>query len=319
VGRGRPLELQADFQPKRMSPCARRNSAERLEIAAILRGCVEGDLPPAMALMRLMIETANPAEALAAMLGQENCRAVACQRARALEVLIEQHMAMWETVHATAEAVRHGPAGSDTAEVARIASAFDRAVRLSPEASVALYSFADAKRLDAITSELVEWLDARGILRPDRDFLDLGCGIGRLAIHLHNRVRTLVGIDVSAEMVRHATERCSEFPNVAIRATSGTDLTQFANASFDGILAIDTFPYLVLEDLAEAHLVEAARVLRSTGDLVIFNYSYSGSPATDISEVRRFANQHGFRVLADGERPFGHWDGAAFHLRLASR
>jgi ubiquinone/menaquinone biosynthesis C-methylase UbiE len=296
-------------------------SALRSNRGAVLRECVEGRLSPDMALMRLMLQADEPAELEALLAEQSACPAVgaaAAERLAALSNLLAQHAEAWHTVRATAAAVRHEPnsAAGAPATIARLASAFDQAARTSPEASVALYSFGKPEQLDTATRELVEWLDSRGILALDRDVLDIGCGIGRLEISLHDRVRRIVGIDVSSQMVRIARDRCAGFTNVEIHRTSGLGLEQFAGESFDCALAVDTFPYLVLagSDLAAHHAVEAARVLRPGGSLAILNFSYRHSAAEDCEDLRRLADSCGLRLVLGGERPFTRWDGAAFHL-----
>lgn len=292
-------------------------------LAAIVNECVQGRLSPGMALMRLVIETDDPSQVQAALSnwplpvppGTD-----AAARLAALFHLLRDHDDAWKTVHATAAAVSHvaKAPGPPRVEVARLADAFDRAARISPEASVALYSFGRPERLDQVTTEIVKWLDMRGVIGPDRALLDLGCGIGRLERALHRRLRHIVGIDVSPEMVRIAGERCAGLSNVSIRLTSGGGLEQFPSGAFDCVMALDSFPYIVAAggDLAEHHVAGAARVLRSGGDLVILNFSYRGSLARDRSDLRDLAALCGFRVLVEGERPFTHWDGAAFHLRM---
>jgi SAM-dependent methyltransferase len=304
-----------------MSTQASAAPAVEPALAAIVDECVEGRLSPGMALMRLVIETDDPSRVHAALSNWPLPvpSADAADRLAALCHLLRDHGDAWKAVHATAAAVSHDAAalGPPRVEIARLADAFDRAARISPEASVALYSFGRPERLDQATAEIVRWLDERAVIRPDRTLLDIGCGIGRLERALHGRLRHIVGIDVSPEMVRIAGERCAGLANVSIRLTSGAGLEQFPSGVFDCVIAVDTFPYLVAAggDLAEHHVAGAARVLRAGGDLVIFNFSYRGSLARDRADLHELAELCRFRVLTNGERPFTHWDGTAFHLR----
>jgi ubiquinone/menaquinone biosynthesis C-methylase UbiE len=290
-------------------------------LASIVHECVEGRLSPGMALMRLILETESPMEANAAVSDRTTAAAMdrlAAARLAALSGLLRRYTHVWQTVRSTAAAVPHDatPTGSANSKVGRIATSFDQAARVSPEASVALYSFGKPARLDAATREIVEWLDAREIIAAEREFLDIGCGIGRLEKALHDRVRRIVGVDISSEMVRIARERCADHGNVEVSLTSGTGLEQFFRNSFDCIIAVDTFPYLVSagSDLAEHHIAGAARVLRPGGDLVILNFSYRGSLEHDRADLRELADLCGFRMVLGGERPFTRWDGSAFHL-----
>jgi ubiquinone/menaquinone biosynthesis C-methylase UbiE len=286
----------------------------------IIRQCMEGGLSPAAALIWIILETDTPTDFHALLSGPARPVAqsrVAADRLHALAKLARQHADSWRTVRAVASAVPHDmvPLGDPRTEIARLAAAFDQAASSSPEASVALYSFGKADRLETATEEVVAWLEVRGTVGAERDILDIGCGIGRLECALHQKVRSIVGIDISPEMVRIARECCAAHPNVQIQHTTGMDLAQFPNAAFDCAVAVDAFPYLQMASgLAERHLAEASRVLRPRGDLVIFNFSYRDSVELDRSELRRFAVRFGFRLLADGVRPFTQWDGVAFHL-----
>ncbi|MDW6023576.1 class I SAM-dependent methyltransferase [Mesorhizobium sp. BAC0120] len=281
---------------------------------------MEGRLSPAAALVRIILETDTSADFDAFLSGPTRPvaeSAPAAERLNTLSDLARQNADSWNAVRAAAAAVPHdlAPLDDPRPEVARLAAAFDRAAKSSPEASVALYSFGKADRLDAATEEVVAWLEVRGATGAERDVLDIGCGIGRLECALHQKVRSIVGIDISPEMVRIARERCAEQRNVRIQLTSGMDLAQFPNAAFDCTVALDAFPYLQMaSDLAERHVAEASRVLRPNGDLVILNFSYRDSVEMDLAELLRFADRYGFRIRTNGIRPFREWDGVAFHL-----
>ncbi|MBA3324945.1 MAG: methyltransferase domain-containing protein, partial [Rhodobacteraceae bacterium] len=210
-----------------------------------------------------------------------------------------------------------GAAGASVeAAVAQLASGFDAAARISPDASVALYSLGDPTLLAAATAELVAWIRQAGLLGADRRLLDIGCGAGRLEVALHGDVGRIVGIDVSAELLAVARRRCRGLGNVELRRGSGLDLGGLPDNDFDAVIAVDSFPYLVAAggDLAARHFAESARVLRPAGDLVIFNYSYRGAPTLDRNDVGALGAAAGFRVVENGGRPFVLWDGAVFRL-----
>jgi SAM-dependent methyltransferase len=194
---------------------------------------------------------------------------------------------------------------------------FDRAVALAPEASVALYSLGAATTLDRATAEITECLRRWGLIHRDCTVLDIGCGIGRIEWALAREIAGIIGIDLSAGMIDEARRRCAELANVTLRRCSGTDLAEFPGLSFDLILAVDSFPYLVAADpaIAARHAADAARLLRPDGVLAIFNYSYSGDVASDRSAVAELADAYGFTVERLGTRDLSLWDGATFLLR----
>lgn len=52
----------------------------------------------------------------------------------------------------------------------------------------------------------VSYLEERGLLRPDFDVADIGCGPGRFAAAFARRVHRVVGLDISEKMVAHGME-----------------------------------------------------------------------------------------------------------------
>jgi SAM-dependent methyltransferase len=210
----------------------------------------------------------------------------------------------------------HSALGRDaTGGLASIAAFFDRAVVHSPEAGVALYSLGDPAILAAATAEAVRWLAGAGLLRPETDVLDLGCGFGRVAAALAPRCRSVLGLDVSAGMVAEARRRHAGLPNARFETTPGRDLSALPAGAFDLILAVDSFPYLVQAGVAEAHVAGAARALRPGGALAVLNLSYRGDPQLDRADAARWAGAHGMALEASGATPFALWDGAAFVFR----
>lgn len=208
------------------------------------------------------------------------------------------------------------PAASVDDGIAFCKRLFDWSVEQCAEASVALYSLGNPVILDAATNEIVDLMRAWHLLGRDRSLLEIGCGIGRLPKALASEVLAITGIDVSANMIRAARQRCAGYANVFLHECPGRDLAMFAPASFDFVYAVDSFPYLYQSGmpLLETHFNEVRRVLKSGGDFLILEFSYRGDLDADRRDVNRLAAS-GFEVLANGIRPFSLWDGAAFHLR----
>ena len=283
-------------------------------LPAILAACDAGEICPAVALMRLLIETED-ADVVARFVRDEAAR---LRTGSELMRLLETKRSGIERV----AKMLHGdmdrpPANATAAEgVEFCRRLFDWSVEQSEEASVALYSLGDPALLQGATDEIVSWLFAEGFLGGAREALDLGCGIGRLSAALAPHLGSVTGGDISPRMIERARERCRAVPNVRLTLGSGHDLAAFSATSFDLVLAVDVFPYLVQSalELAERHVGEAARVLRSRGDLVILNFSYRNDRVRDQEDIVRFAANHGFEVRGSGTVPFKTWDGSAFHL-----
>ena len=124
----------------------------------------------------------------------------------------------------------------------------------------------------------------------------------------------MTGIDVSPAMVREARRRCETLANVTLLECEGRDLARFADASFDLVLAVDSFPYLFQSGwpLLVRHFQESARVLRPGGRLAVLDLSYGRTVELDRADFARLAEESALRVIEPGVRPFRHWDGLAF-------
>lgn len=121
------------------------------------------------------------------------------------------------------------------------------------------------------------------LLPQDPRVLDAGCGPGNIARHLIADGCSVVGVDLSAELIEIATERVpeAEFQVMDIRELS------FPRESFDGVYAAYSLMHVADEDVL-AVLREFARVMRPGG--VLFVAAKAGDGETYIEEP-----------LADGE------------------
>ncbi|HZU89857.1 MAG TPA: class I SAM-dependent methyltransferase [Stellaceae bacterium] len=242
--------------------------------------------------------------------------AAAAPEYAALARLAAQNQAGLAQVSAALAAGLAAPPPDGEAAIAAFRARFDQAVAAAPEAAVALYSLGSPEILARATVEIVARLAEWGLLGKDRHSLDIGCGIGRIERALAPHIGAITGIDVAPGMIAEARRRCHGLANAAFRQCRGTDLAEFADESFDLVLAVDSFPYLVAAGPAvvERHFADIARLLRAGGAFVILNFSYRGDVAADRRDVARLAASNGFAVRLCGARPFALWDGAAFLL-----
>ena len=279
----------------------------------ILQDCIAGSISPQIAVAHFMFAGASAAGIHAAL-----DEAEPHPKLDAIRALLLAHEPQIEilTAQVALTAEDHNASGATPEQgIARIAGFFDRAVAASPEASVALYSLGDPAILAAATAEIVEWLEMSDLLAPEADVLDLGCGIGRVAAALAPRCRAVLGLDVSAGMVAEARRRCADLPNLQFEVTPGQNLAFLHANSFDLILAIDSFPYLVQTgpEIVAAHLADATRILRPGGALVILNLSYE-SDEWDEAHAAEWAATHGLDLAHADRQPFRLWDGSAYVL-----
>jgi ubiquinone/menaquinone biosynthesis C-methylase UbiE len=289
-----------------------------------LEAALSGSLDPPIALTRLFLVLGNT-DAIALLLArvEADARAVpdreGVRRIAALRELLSRDPGAFGKMRDVL-AILHGKPPQQPSEPTTIAKAFDAAVELSPAASVALYSLGDATLLGGATQELVSFLRMRGLISRNSRVLEIGCGIGRFAETLAPEVQSFRGIDISRNMIRIARERCRDLANVAFSVTAGDDLGEHLDATFDLVLAVDSFPYIVAArpGLAELHIRESARVLTPGGDLVIFNFAYEEEFGITRERLRRFAPAVGLALLAAEPNPLRSWDGGFFHLRKQS-
>lgn len=286
-----------------------------------LRDGLAGAAPANIVLMRLLIAADAPEAVDRALAGA----ARDAPESRALDAvarLWRTHRGAWDVVRRVAASADHAAGATSTdATVARWTAVFDRLAAEAPDAGVALYGLGDADLTARATAGVVNRLDDWGLLGPDRDALELGCGSGRFVRALAPHMRAVTGLDVSGGMVAEARRRCADLPNVRVERSGGRDLGGIANRSVDLVLAVDVFPYLVEggEALVDRHVAESARVLRPGGSLLILNYAYRGDLARDRAEAAGLAARHGLATVRLAAGDFALWDGATFHFRLDGR
>jgi SAM-dependent methyltransferase len=281
-------------------------------LLAPLIACAEGRVPPNVALMQLFAAAPNEAAAHHALHTAETTAddETASQRIREMRQHWDENAYAFPLVKEIARI-----ASPSSGEPADWAATFDEVARISVEGAVALYSFGNPSLLAGATDELVAQLRIWGLLCPEFCVLDLGCGFGRVSQAIATEVHRVVALEVSGRMAGLAQTALATRKNALVIHSAGNDLSFLRAASFDVVLAVDTFPYLVDCGISERHMADIARVLKSTGRLLIMNYSYRGNLASDRTEVEHLAAAYGFAIERNGTRDLSLWDGRAFLLR----
>lgn len=267
-------------------------------LAEIGRLYASGRLPEGVAAMQALAACGSAAEARAGLAPEASALAA---------LLTDQAYALVSEMLALAD---HSSAATPEAW----AEVFDRAARLSPEASVALYSLGDERRLAQATLEVAGWLEAEGLLGPGRRVLEVGCGIGRFLVALASKVESIVGVDVSPVMCAEAAARLGRAPGAGVARTDGRSLAALKDAAFDLVLFIDSFPYVINAGLGRVMLAEAERVLRPGGAILVLNWSYRGDGEEDDAEARTWAAELGLRLDEEKTPGLVHWNGTVHRL-----
>lgn len=142
-------------------------------------------------------------------------------------------------------------------------------------------SFVGRGDFEATGREFAGYFEELGGLRPEDRVLDLGCGIGRMALPLTEYLEggSYAGFDVGREMIRWCERNITpahpsfEFSWVPVYngkynpfgTLAATEFRfPFEDSSFDFAFATSLFTHLFREDV-EHYLAESARVLRPGG------------------------------------------------------
>lgn len=94
--------------------------------------------------------------------------------------------------------------------------------------------------------------------------LEIGCGAGRMSAFLRLKVKSLVAIDVSPQMIEMARRRLDDDPRVELRVANGRDLSEFDERSFDFVFSYIVFQH-VPKRIVESYVDEVRRVLDDEG------------------------------------------------------
>jgi len=157
---------------------------------------------------------------------------------------------------------------------------------------------------------------ARGLLArlevaPEDRLLELGFGSGRLLAQVAARASHghVAGVEPSLAMLRHAARRNARLVaagRVALRQGSSRDLSDFAEASFDGVYGVHVPCFW---DEPTRDLAEIARVLRPGGRLVLGYWpEETPPPCIRVAELEARLGEAGFgavRTERERDEPVG--------------
>lgn len=121
--------------------------------------------------------------------------------------------------------------------------------------------------------------DPRGL-----NFLEIGCGIGRMTKHLASIFGEVHSTDVSGEMIRQARERLSHLPNVHLHETSGVDFAALPDGYFDVAFSAYVFQHVPDKAVIASNIREAYRVVKPGG---IVRVHTNGVEAQSYTEAEK--------------------------------
>lgn len=135
--------------------------------------------------------------------------------------------------------------------------------------------------------------------RGDERALDVGSGVGALALALAPHVREVVGIEQRLERVERARELAASVPNVRFLVGDAMHLP-FARASFDLAGTLRTLHHVPRPELVVAEL---ARVTRLGGRVLVVDQLAPTDPleAVELDRFERARDPSHTRLLPDAD------------------
>jgi ubiquinone/menaquinone biosynthesis C-methylase UbiE len=130
-----------------------------------------------------------------------------------------------------------------------------------------------------------------------RRALEIGCGPGRLLRPMSRHFGEIHGIDVSPEMIAQARTRLADLPSAHLHATTGSDLSLFAENHFDFVYSYAVFQHIPSAEIVFSYLRETVRVMKPGG---FAHLHINGLPKTS----RAYTTWEGARISADEIRAF---------------
>lgn len=152
--------------------------------------------------------------------------------------------------------------------------------------------------------EGMELLARLSAVRPDQVLVDLGCGRGGPGLWLASRTGAdLIGIDSSAVAIGDAVQRREAFPDVRSARFEVADAasTGLPDRCADAVVSIDV---LQLVDEPDGLLAEAARLLTSSGRLVLTTWEgREAAPPRFPRDLAGLFERSGLRATMVTEQP----------------
>jgi SAM-dependent methyltransferase len=150
-------------------------------------------------------------------------------------------------------------------------------------------------------------LDGCPVELPGRTLaIEIGSGLGRVCEALAGSFDAVVGIDISAEMVRQAAQLVTD-PTVEFRHGDGLTLPGVSDASVDLVVTFTVFQHAPARAMIRANLAAAARALKP-GGVIAMQWNATPGP------VRWRLHRLRMRLLAKLGRADGHGRDAAQFL-----
>jgi SAM-dependent methyltransferase len=160
----------------------------------------------------------------------------------------------------------------------------------------------DSKRFDKIL----------GNKKPtEMKILEIGCGVGRILVPMRKIFGSIIGIDISSEMVLLGQKYVLDIPNCSIVENNGVDLSEFSDNSFDFCYSFIVFQHIPEKQIVENYIKEVSRILKPS---CLFRFQVRGTISTKPTEIttwdgvqftsieiHEMAKKFNFEIIEEGD------------------
>jgi len=94
--------------------------------------------------------------------------------------------------------------------------------------------------------------------------LEIGCGNGRMTEFIAPHFDTVIGVDISGEMIRQGVERTKDIPNIYYFETDGESFP-LPDETMDVVFSYIVFQHFKTKEMVEKNFKEVFRVLKPGG------------------------------------------------------
>ena len=140
--------------------------------------------------------------------------------------------------------------------------------------------------------------EAQAVLNfvPEDTVLDIGCGSGRLAGAIADRVAEVHGVDCAEEVIRHNRERYNHKKNVRfdLLPDSYTDLSQLPDQAYSCIVCLSVIQYYQDKQDVDTLIQQVRRVAKPNARFIIADILPDPSPVRDTLGLLRTAVRERF-------------------------
>jgi len=146
--------------------------------------------------------------------------------------------------------------------------------------------------------------------------VEIGCGIGRLSEHVAPYVQSLIGTDISEEMIAQARKRLSAIQNIRFESTDGLHVP-VSDDSIDIVFSFIVFQHMSSVAVVKNNIEEIARILCKGGiakiqlrGVIVSKQRWYYGPAFTVSDVKRLISSTPLSLIHtenEGQKYFWVW------------